>query len=64
MLLFAKISSYLKESRTELKKVIWPTHIETFHHTLAVIGISVAVAIFLGALDYIFNFILKTLIIK
>ncbi|MEO0084475.1 MAG: preprotein translocase subunit SecE [candidate division WOR-3 bacterium] len=63
-MIFAKIVNYLKESKIELKKVIWPTYSETFNYTLAVVGICLAAAIFLGALDYFFNFILKTLIIK
>ena len=39
-----------------MKKVTWPTKKETYSYTLLVIGISLAVAVFLGALDYIFSF--------
>jgi preprotein translocase subunit SecE len=38
-----------------MKKVTWPTKKETRNYTFLVIGISLAVAAFLGALDYIFN---------
>ncbi|RJR31704.1 preprotein translocase subunit SecE [Candidatus Parcubacteria bacterium] len=48
-----KISTYIKQSRTELKKVIWPSKKETLNHTLLVIGISLGVALFLGLVDYI-----------
>ena len=48
----AGIQSYLKESYEGLRKVAWPTRRETVNHTLAVICISLAVALFLGALDY------------
>ena len=50
-----KIITYLKESVEELKKVTWPTKKETYNYTLLVIGISLAIAVFLGGLDYIFS---------
>lgn len=59
-----KITQFLKEARAELMKVNWPTREQTINYTLAVIGISIAVAIFLGGLDYFFEYILKTFILK
>lgn len=53
---------YIKEARDELKKVVWPSRKEAVKHTMIVIGVSVATAIFLGAIDYIMNIGLKTLI--
>jgi len=53
MSIINKISTYIKQSRTELKKVIWPSKKETLNHTLLVIGISLGVALFLGLVDYI-----------
>ena len=50
-----RISNYIKASVEEMKKVTWPTKKETRNYTFLVIGISLAVAAFLGALDYIFN---------
>jgi len=50
-----KIVNYFKESKDELKKVAWPTRKETTKYTILVIAISLAVAAFLGALDYIFT---------
>ena len=49
-----KIIAYIKEARIELKKVIWPSRQEVTKHTLIVIGMSLAVALFLGIFDYIF----------
>ncbi|MBN2884921.1 preprotein translocase subunit SecE [Patescibacteria group bacterium] len=60
----SKITRYLQESLEEMKKVTWPSKKETYHYTLLVIGISLAIAAFLGILDYIFNYGLETLIIK
>lgn len=53
-----KLANYVKSSFEEMKKVTWPTKKETYNYTLLVIGISLAVAIFLGALDYIFSWVL------
>ncbi|MBA3047597.1 preprotein translocase subunit SecE [Patescibacteria group bacterium] len=51
-----KLTKYITGSIEEMKKVTWPTKKETYSYTLLVIGISLAVAVFLGALDYIFSF--------
>jgi len=58
-----RLITFLKESRIELKKVTWPTREETIRHTITVIVISAAMALFLGGLDYIFQFVLNTFIL-
>lgn len=58
-----KLTNYIKESYSEMKKVSWPTKKETYHYTLMVIGISVATAAFLGLLDMLFAFGFKFIII-
>lgn len=50
-----KIADYFKTAKIELKKVVWPTKKETVRYSLIVIGMSLAVAIFFGILDFIFN---------
>ncbi|HPY08327.1 MAG: preprotein translocase subunit SecE [Patescibacteria group bacterium] len=50
-----KLINYIKASISEMKKVTWPTKKETYNYTVLVIAISLIVAAFLGALDYIFN---------
>jgi len=59
-----KIITFVKEARIELKKVNWPTKKQTINYTLLVIGVSVAVSIFLGSLDYLFGYLLKVFVIK
>jgi preprotein translocase subunit SecE len=49
-----KLSAYIKGAIEEMKKVTWPTKKETRNYTYLVIGISLAVAAFLGLLDFIF----------
>jgi len=59
-----KITTFLKEVRLEMKKVNWPTREETIRYTLIVIGISVAVAIFLGGLDFVFTTFINKFILR
>ena len=42
---------------SELKKVTWPTREETRNLTIVVIGISVALGIFLGGIDFILSWL-------
>ncbi|PIR07085.1 MAG: preprotein translocase subunit SecE [Candidatus Komeilibacteria bacterium CG11_big_fil_rev_8_21_14_0_20_36_20] len=48
-----KLTAYLKGAREEFAKVVWPSRETAIQHTLIVIVISLAVAIFLGAVDFI-----------
>lgn len=59
----AKAAEFLKEVRLELKKVTWPTRQETIKHTTAVIVFSLAVAAFLGGLDFLFSWLLNEFVI-
>lgn len=59
-----KLSTYIKESWEEMKKVTWPTKKETYRYTLLVIGISLSVAMFLWILDQTFDFGLRNFIIN
>ncbi len=47
--------NFLKEVKTELTKVTWPTRTEALRLTAIVIGVSLAVGIYLGGLDYVFT---------
>tara|TARA_B100001964_G_scaffold235802_1_gene296504 strand:+ start:1083 stop:1265 length:183 start_codon:yes stop_codon:yes gene_type:complete len=57
-----KLLNYLKGAKEELAKVVWPTKDVTVKHTLVVIVISIAVAIFLGSIDFLLNEVLEILI--
>tara|TARA_Y100000310_G_C20024133_1_gene508791 strand:+ start:329 stop:511 length:183 start_codon:yes stop_codon:yes gene_type:complete len=57
-----KLVNYLKGAREELAKVVWPTKETTVKHTLVVIVISLAIAIFLGSIDFLFNEVLEIII--
>ena len=56
---FNAIPSFLRDARTELKKVKWPTRKETFNYTLVVVAISLGVAFFVGGVDYILTILIE-----
>jgi len=46
---------YLRDTRAELRKVHWPTREEAWNLTKVVIVVTVAMAMFLGLLNYLFS---------
>lgn len=62
MALLQRTLNYLKVSFDELKIVSWPSRQLTLQHTLLVIGISLGMAAFMGAIDYFFTKILELII--
>jgi len=62
MSIVATIADYFKTANVELKKVVWPTKKETTNYSLAVIAVSLGIALFFGILDVIFNLGLEKLI--
>lgn len=54
-----KLINYIKASIEEMKKVTWPSKKETYNYTVLVIGISLGIAAFLGALDSVFTWLLQ-----
>ena len=47
--------NYLKDTRGELKHVAWPTQKQSIIYTALVIGVSIVVALILGAFDFVFT---------
>ena len=56
------ILTFLRDVRKELHKVTWPTRSRTLRYSWLVIAISIATAVFLGILDYLFGGVLKQII--
>jgi len=50
---------FLHEVWVELQKTTWPTPKEAWRLTTVVIGVIVAVAVYVGAIDYILTFLTK-----
>ena len=50
---FARIGKWLKDMKSELKKVQWPTRKQTVNNTLIVIACVIVVGIFIWIFDFI-----------
>ncbi|MBI4239975.1 preprotein translocase subunit SecE [Candidatus Uhrbacteria bacterium] len=57
-----RLGNYVKDSYFEMKKVVWPSRKQAIHHTLMVIVFSAVVAIFLGALDMLFSYVIQRIL--
>lgn len=49
-----RLVRYLKETRAEIGKVVWPTRRQTIHLTAIVFGVTAAMSLVLGFLDWVF----------
>ncbi len=49
------LQRWLRETRSELRKVTWPTREEALRLTYVVIGLSIVMGALLGATDLILN---------
>jgi preprotein translocase subunit SecE len=49
------IVRYFKETRAELRKVTWPTREEAKNLTMIIVAVTLAMATFLGLLDFVFQ---------
>ena len=59
-----RIKTFFGESRTEFRHVNWPTRQEAIRLTSFVIGLSIVLAAFLGAFDYLFASLLKLIVLR
>ena len=53
---------FLQESRTEVRKMVWPTRTETVQTTLIVIAMVIIVGIFLWLLDMLLAWLVRFVI--
>jgi preprotein translocase subunit SecE len=59
-----RISQYLRETRAELRKVVWPTREEAINLTLIVVGTITVMSIFFFGIDYILTQLFRLLIYR
>jgi len=50
--MFEKVKQFLKEVKSELKKVVWPTRKDTIASTSVVVILVLIIALFLGLVDF------------
>jgi len=56
------VFTFLREVRVELGKVSWPSRTQLLRYTGVVIGLCLFFAIYLGALDAAFSWVLSRVI--
>ncbi len=59
-----RIMQYIRETRAELRKVVWPTRQEAINLTIIVIVTVLAMSAFLGVMDFVFTQIVKALLAR
>ncbi|MBI4320728.1 MAG: preprotein translocase subunit SecE [Chloroflexi bacterium] len=50
-----RIQVFVRETKSELRKVVWPSRQEATNLTMIVTGVSIAVGLFLGGVDLFFK---------
>ena len=58
----SRIGNYVRDTAAEMKHVKWPTQKQAFIYTALVISVSAIVAVYLGAVDYLFTQLLNVVI--
>ena len=58
----ARVVGFLRDVRSELRKVAWPSQRETINLTAVVIALSVVVGLFLGGVDFLFQELFRFLL--
>jgi len=56
------VIAFLKQVQAEITQVTWPTREEAMRMTAVVILASVLVGVYLGALDYLFTYLMGLII--
>lgn len=54
---FARAKKYLKDLKSEIKKVVWPSKKQVINNTGVVIAFLIMSAVIIGAFDFIINMI-------
>ncbi len=62
MKLVGRVIRFLKEVRSELAKVIWPTRPETVRYTGIVLGVVALVATLIWVVDTLFSRVLRLIL--
>ena len=57
-----RLMQYFRETRAELRKVVWPTREEAINLTAIVVVTIFAMSVFLGFFDYLFTVFFRFII--
>ena len=50
-----RIVRFYRETRAELRKVVWPSRQEATRLSLIVVSVTLAMSVFLGIVDWVFS---------
>ena len=59
---FKKFFKFLRECKSEMKKIVWTSGKQTFNNTVVVIAAMLVIGAFVVGLDYLFGWIIQGLI--
>ncbi len=59
-----RIVQYIRETRAELRKVVWPTREEATNLTIIVVATIVAMSAFFGVIDYLLTALFRFLLAR
>ncbi len=59
-----RIAQYIRETRAELRKVVWPTREEATNLTIIVVATIVAMSAFFGVIDYLLTALFRFLLAR
>jgi preprotein translocase subunit SecE len=59
-----RLVQYLRETRAEMRKVVWPTRQEAVNLTIIVVVTIVAMSAFFGVIDYVFTILFRFLLAR
>jgi preprotein translocase subunit SecE len=57
-----RLTEYLQDTRGEIRKTSWPSREQATKLTLIVLAVTLVMAIFLGAFDFLFSQLMRLLI--
>jgi preprotein translocase subunit SecE len=59
-----RVMQYFRETRAELRKVVWPTRDEAINLTVVVVVTIIAMSAFFGVIDYILTALFRFLLAR
>ncbi len=59
-----RVMQYFRETRAELRKVVWPTREEAINLTVVVVVTIVAMSAFFGVIDYLLTGLFRFLLAR
>ncbi len=59
-----RVVRYFKEVRAEIGKVVWPSRRDTINLTAIVLGVTAAMSIILGVIDWLFAKLFALILVR